>query len=112
MTGHIGVIQCIVQVPYLKHDISLESRRKFEMKMLLCPFLVFAKQIKKRKLRYKNSGELLHPGKRKEKNETEKKAKEKCYKGKNARFSDWLNTGCILVGGGGRQKRMVIENYP
>lgn len=77
MTGHTEVIPCIVQVPYLKHDISLESRRKCEMKMLLCPFLVFAKQIKKRKLRYKNSEKLLHPGKRKEKKRMKQRKKQR-----------------------------------
>ena len=44
----------------------------------------------------KNFSTLAKKKKRKEKNETEKKAKEKCCKGKNVRFSDWilwLNTG-------------------
>lgn len=39
MTGPIEVIQCTMQGLYLKHDISFESRRKFEMKMLFSPLL-------------------------------------------------------------------------
>lgn len=103
----INYCKCIVRVQYLKHGISLESRENLKWKCYLCPFLALAKQIKMRMLSCKNSEELLHPGNVAKWMKRGTKAGEKCGEGKSTRFSD----SRMLVGGGGRQKRRVIENW-